>query len=292
MTGATGGHSATGPHSATGGHGGAGRALAPARVVPLAVLGSSGGRRLLERNLRVQRRQWWLILSGFVEPPLYLLSIGLGIGHLVGRLPGPGSTTVSYAAFAAPALLATSAMNGAVTEATFNFFYKLRFAKIYDSVLTTPLGAGDVAAGEIASALVRGTIYSAAFLGFMAALGEIRSPWGLLALPAAMLIGLAFAASGTAVTTWMRGWSDFDLVQLALLPMFLFSTTFYPLGTFPRWLQLVVEATPLYHGVALCRGLCLGEIGWGLLGHAAYLMVLGAAGAAVTSRRIGKLLLR
>ncbi len=92
----------------------------------------------------------------------------------------------------------------------------------------------------------------------MAGLGDIDSAWAVLALPAAVLVGFAFAAVGMAATTYMRGWTDFDLVQLVLLPLFLFSTTFYPLSIYPRWLQLVVECTPLYQGVSLIRALTLG----------------------------------
>ena len=112
-----------------------------------------------------------------------------------------------------------------------------------------------------------------------------------LALPAAVLIGFAFAAIGMAATTYMRGWTDFDLIQLVLLPMFLFSTTFYPLSTYPRWLQIVVECTPLYHGVALTRALNLGQVGVADIGHAAYLAAMGLVGVAVAGRRIRILLL-
>lgn len=125
----------------------------------------------------------------------------------------------------------------------------------------------------------------------MAGLGDAPSPWTPLALPAAVLIGFAFAAVGMAATTYMRGWTDFDLVQLVLLPMFLFSTTFYPLAVYPRWLQLLVECTPLFHGVSLIRGITLGQLDPALAGHAAYLAAMGTAGVAVAGRRIRVLLL-
>ena len=158
----------------------------------------------------------------------------------------------------APGLLAASAMNGAVYESTFNVYFKLKYAKIFDAMLATPVEATDVARGEITYALLRGAVYAAVFVVMMAALGDVDSAWAVLALPAAMLVGLAFAAVGMAATTYMRGWTDFDLVQLVLLPLFLFSTTFYPLSIYPRWLQLVVECTPLYQGVSLVRALTLG----------------------------------
>jgi lipooligosaccharide transport system permease protein len=262
-----------------------------ARVVPPAILGRGRARRLIERNLMVYRRAWMIIFSGFFEPLFYLLSIGVGIGKLVGPVTGPGGGPISFRAFVAPALLASSAMNGAVYDSTMNVYFKLKYAKTYDAVLATPLSVGDVALGEITWALLRGLMYSAVFIVVMAALGDVVSAWAVLALPAAVLIGFAFAV-GMAATTFLRSWTDFDFVQLAVLPMFLFSTTFYPLSTYPRWLQLVVECTPLYHGVALLRALCLGGVGPALLGHAAYLLVMGLIGLAVTSRRLAGLLLK
>src|SRR5207245_11794889 len=109
------------------------------------------------------------------------------------------------------------------------------------------------AVGEIVWALFLGVVYATAFLVVLAALGLVRSPWAVFALPAASLIGFAFAAVGMAGTSYMRSWQDFEFVQLAILPLFLFSATFYPLSTYPRGLQLVVQATPLYQGVALER---------------------------------------
>jgi lipooligosaccharide transport system permease protein len=263
-----------------------------ARVVPPAILGRGRARRLIERNLMVYRRAWMIIFSGFFEPLFYLLSIGVGIGKLVGPVTGPGGGPISFRAFVAPALLASSAMNGAVYDSTMNVYFKLKYAKTYDAVLATPLSVGDVALGEITWALLRGLMYSAVFIVVMAVLGDVVSAWAVLALPAAVLIGFAFAAVGMAATTFLRSWTDFDFVQLAVLPMFLFSTTFYPLSTYPRWLQLVVECTPLYHGVALLRALCLGGVGPALLGHAAYLLVMGLIGLAITSRRLAGLLLK
>lgn len=248
-------------------------------------------RRMVARNARVARRSWYVLASGLAEPVFYLLSIGIGIGKLVGGIRGPGGHVYSYSTYVAPALLAASAMNGAVYESTFNVFFKLKYAKVYDAVLATPMQAVDVARGEIATALSRGAIYSAVFVVMMAALGDVASGWAALALPAAVLIGFAFASAGMAATTYMRGWTDFDLVQLVLLPLFLFSTTFYPLSTYPRWLQVVVECTPLYHGVVLERSLTLGVVGWPVAGHALYLAVMGLVGVGVAGRRIRQLLL-
>lgn len=248
-------------------------------------------RRLLARNARAAAHYWWVPLSGLAEPVFYLLSIGIGIGKLVGGIEGPDHHIYRYAVYVAPALLAASAMNGAIYECTFNVYFKLKYAHVYDAILVTPLRAVDVARGEIATALVRGASYSTVFVVMMAALGDVVSPWAALAMPAALLIGFAFAAAAMAATTYMRGWTDFDLVNLVMLPMFLFSTTFYPLSTYPRWLQVVVECTPLYHGVVLERSITLGAVGPALIGHAAYLLLMGAVGVSVAGRRIRVLLL-
>jgi lipooligosaccharide transport system permease protein len=264
----------------------------PTRTPPLPLVGGRSWR-LVERNLLVYRRIWLIIVSGFFEPVFYLLSLGIGIGSLVGTVAGPDGQAIDYTAFVAPALLASSAMNGAVYDSTMNVFFKLKYAKTYDAMLATPLGPADIAVGEITWAQLRGTLYSASFLLVMLALGLIGSWWALLALPATILIGLAFAAVGMAATSFMRGWQDFEFVQLAILPMFLFSTTFFPLSVYPRPLQLLVQVTPLFHGIELIRPLTTGAgIGFGLLGHALYFVGMAALGLAVTARRLEKLLLK
>jgi lipooligosaccharide transport system permease protein len=267
-----------------------GRAVAVGITAPILFLPSRRALRLVERNMLVYRRGWIFIVSGFFEPFFYLLSLGVGLNKLVGPLY-IGTQLVHYTAFVAPGLLATSAMNGAVFDSTFNVFFKLKIAKTYDALLSTPLGVGDVAVGEITWALMRGSIYAAAFIVVMAALGLVLSPWTVLCFPAAMLTSFAFAATGMAATSYMRSWQDFDMVSLAILPLFLFSATFYPLTVYPGWLQLVVRCTPLYQSVSLVRSLDAGTFSWALAGHAAYLITLGLCGLAVTARRLGKLLL-
>ena len=262
------------------------------RTTPLPLAGSRAWL-LVERNLMVYRRIWLLIVSGFFEPVFYLFSLGIGIGALVGTVAGPDGQEIGYTAFVAPALLASSAMNGAVYDSTMNVFFKLKFAHTYDAMLATPLEPADIAVGEIAWAQLRGTLYSAAFLLVMLVMGLIGSWWAVLALPATMLIGLAFAAVGMACTSFMRSWQDFEFVQLAILPMFLFSTTFFPLSVYPRPLQWVVQVTPLYHGIELVRPLTTGAgVGLGLVGHALYFVALAAVGLTVTARRLERLLLK
>jgi lipooligosaccharide transport system permease protein len=246
---------------------------------------------LIERNLFVYRRQWTIIVSGFFEPLFYLGGIGYGLGRLVGDVAGPGGHPIPYAVFVAPALLATGAMNGAIAEATFNFFFKLRYNRTFQSILATPLGVRDVAVGEITWALVRGGLYALGFLGVLWALGLLASPWAILALPAALLLGFAAGAVGMAATSFMRTPQDFDLINLVTIPLFLFSATFYPLSTYPPVIQAIVAWTPLYQGVALIRGLTVGVVGPGMLVNVAYLLAMGAIGLWITSRRLGRVLL-
>ncbi len=264
------------------------------RILPYDAIAGLTGRRsraLVERNFMVYRRTWLTIVSGFFEPLFYLLSIGVGLGKLVPHISYAGAD-VRYTAFVAPALLASSAMNGAIFDSTFNIFWKMKYAKVYDAVLATPLGPFDVATGEISWALLRGAMYSTAFLVVMAGMGLLTSWWALLSLPFAVLEGLAFAAVGMGATTFMRSWQDFEWVTLAILPMFLFSATFYPLSTYPSAVGAVVRWTPLYQAVDVQRALVLGHLRLGLLANIGYLVAMGVVGVLVAGRRLGRLLLK
>ncbi len=260
------------------------------RALPVPA-GAGLSRMLVERNAMSVRRQWIPIVTGFLEPVFYLFSLGVGIGALVRTVTTDAGSIVSYPAFVAPALLAASAMNGAVMDSTFNVFFKLRYARLYDSVLATPMGPRDVAVGEISWALLRGGIYSSLFLLVALLAGVVQSWWAVLAVPAAVVIAFAFSAVGMFATTFMRSWVDFDYVTLAIQPMFLFSATFFPLATYPEGLAWLVRATPLYHGVALERALVLGEVAPGVLWHVGYLAVMGGLGVVGAARRIERLLL-
>jgi len=245
---------------------------------------------LFERNYLVHRRVWVIIFSGFFEPLFYLLSMGVGLGHFIGKVPGPNGELVSYAAFIAPALLATAAMNGAIYDSS-GVFWKMKYQKVYDAVLSTPVGPAEVAVGEASWALFRGLLYGIAFLVTVAAFGLVESAWGLLALPAALLVGFAFAGAGVAAATYMRTWQDFELLGVVQLPMFLFSATFYPITVYPTAVQWVVRCTPLYNAIALMRALMLGAVGWYQLVNLVYLLVMGAIGITIAGRRIDRLLL-
>jgi lipooligosaccharide transport system permease protein len=239
---------------------------------------------------RTSGAYWWLVVSGFAEPLLYLLAIGWGVGALVGDLTLPDGRVVPYLSFLAPALLATAAMNGAIAESTMNFFAKMKFSKLYDSVLNTPVTPVEIAFGELGWAMMRGAMYSGAFLVIMVAMDLTGPVRALLALPATLLVGFAFGALGMALATVMRSWQDFDYVGVVQFALFLFSGTFVPVHSYPDALQVVVYLTPLYHGVELIRaittGPMLGSHAWSVV----YLVTVTVIGLAVAARRMTRML--
>lgn len=245
-----------------------------------------------ERNFTALRSAYWLVLvSGFLEPVLYLFSIGVGVGALVGDLTLPGGQVVTYAAFVAPAMLASSAMSGALSETTFNFFGKMKFMKLYDGVIATPVQPFEIALGELAWAMIRGSLYSAAFLVIMVVADLTTAARAAAAFPAAVLVGFAFGALGMTVSTLMRSWQDFDLMGSAQFTLFLFSGTFVPAEAYPVALRWLVEVTPLYRSVHLIREICVGGSGGWLL-DVAYLVALTAGMLALASRRMSRMLYR
>jgi lipooligosaccharide transport system permease protein len=246
--------------------------------------------RMVERSAMVYRRSWLVLLSGFVEPLFYLLSVQVGFARLIGEID-LGGRSVGYAEFVAPALMAAAAMNGAIFDSTANVFYKLRHAKLYDAVLATPMGVADVAMGEISWAMLRGAMYSAAFVVVMWLLGLAASPWIVLAVPVCVLIGFAFAALGMAVTSYLRTWADFDYIPSVQVPLLLFSATFFPASQLGSW-AWAVNLSPLYHGVVLVRMAAFGDWAWSALAHIAVLLALAAFGLWITSRRLRALLLK
>jgi lipooligosaccharide transport system permease protein len=183
-------------------------------------------------------------------------------------------------------------MNGAIAESTFNVFFKLNYAKTYDAILATPLAPGDVALGEIGWAVIRSTMYALGFLVVILVLGLVRSPWAVLAVPAATLLAFAFAAVGMAATTFMRSWQDFDLINLVVLPLFLFSGTFFPISAYPEALRGVIMATPLWQGTDMIRAFVTGAVDPSILWHVAYLGLMGLLGLSVVARRLDRLLLK
>lgn len=247
---------------------------------------------LLERSfLALKTSSWMVVLSGFVEPVFYLMAFGFGIGELIGGVTD-GGEPISYAAYIAPALLATSAMNGAIYDSTWNVFFKMHFGKVYQSMLSTSLGSLDVALGEIGWALLRGLAYALGFMAVAVPLGLIPSLWGILAVPAAVLIAFGFASIGMAVTSYLSSFQQMNWINFLLMPMFMFSGTFYPLSVYPEWIQTIIQALPLWHAVELVRGLTLGNIDSSMLGHVAYFSVMIILGLIFTTKRLTALFMR
>jgi lipooligosaccharide transport system permease protein len=249
---------------------------------------------MVQRNLLVYKHGWMVIFSGFFEPLFYLLSLGLGLGAMVPDIEG-----VSYAAFVAPGLLAASCMNGAITDGFFNIFFKLHFRKTYDGILATPMAVPDVAFGEALWALTRGSIYAAAFLIVVLLMGTLLGPAillsasAVLAFPAAVLVAASFSAMALCITSFVRRVEQFDIVMgLVVMPMFLFSGTFFPVSRFPDPLEWVVQAVPLYHAVEMLRQLTTGAIQPSLAYHIAYLVLAGAAAFVVAMWRLERALIK
>ena len=246
---------------------------------------------LLRNWLSFKSSAWIAVISGFFEPVLYLLSFGYGIGELVGNI-STSTGEVSYAAYIAPGLLATSAMNGAMFDSTWNVFFKLNESRLYKAMLATSLGPLDVALGEIAWALMRGGIYATAFTVVLAGLGLVTSWWALLAVPAAIIVAFGFASFGMAITSYMKSHHQMNFFEIFLLPMFLFSGAFYPLTVFPGWVQAIIKALPLRQGIELVTKAMAGDFSIHLLVNVSYFVVMICVGLFFTTRRLNALFMK
>ena len=248
---------------------------------------------ILERSLvALKSSNWFPVVSGFLEPLLYLFSFGYGVGTLIGDILVSIGQVVSYAMFIAPGLLATSAMNGAIYDSTWNVYFKLHEGKIYHGMLATSLGPLDVALGEILTALIRGFAYAVGFMAVATPMGLIPSWWGVLAIPAAVLIAFGFASIGMAITSYFKSYQQMGLINISLLPIFLFSGSFYPLSVFPDWAQIIIKTLPLWHAIEMIRNLSLGIINFSLLGYVAYFLVMIVGGLFFTTKRLNALFMR
>jgi lipooligosaccharide transport system permease protein len=245
---------------------------------------------IVERNALAWRGLPLLFLSNILEPAFFLLSIGVGLGAMVGDVTLPSGTTVPFQVFVGAGMLASSAMFGPVFDTTFGFFVRLKYGKQFDGVLATPMTPLDVARGEVVWAVGRGVFYAACFELTMLVMGLIGSWWALLVVPTAGLISFAFASAGLAASTFMRSFVDFDWVNVALLPLFLFSTIFFPLSRYPESLQWVVQSTPLYQGVVIQRSLVIGEVNAWLVVPALYLALMGTVCLRIASGRMQAML--
>jgi lipooligosaccharide transport system permease protein len=246
--------------------------------------------------MTVYRRIWRSsVWSSVLGPLFYLGAMGLGLGTLVDK-HGPVATAslggVSYLAFVAPAILASGAMTAAMGEASYPVFGSLKWNKIYIAAQASPLRPGDIFRGHLMFMTMRIAMNAALVTVYMWAFGAIESAWAVFAWPAATLTGLAFAAPIAAWAVTIRSENSFAyLFRFGMMPLMLFSGTFFPLSQLPGWLRVLAYVTPLWHGVDLCRMLSLGDINLPrALIHIAYLAALSAfgiwAGARTYRRRL------
>ena len=251
--------------------------------------------RVLQRNLWVYRRTWrGSILGSFLTPLLYLTAMGVGVGSLVTAQGSAAFEGYEFVHFLGPGILAATCMQSAVFESTFPVLGKISWRRNYEAMLATPLGVPHLLAGELMWVAFRVLTISTVFLAMLTLFGIARYPLALLAVPAAILTGLAFSAVVIAFAATQRTGEGFSwLFRFVINPLFLFSGTFFPLSQLPDAVEWVAALTPLYHGVALVRGTVLSEpafLGpWPL--HVAYLLAFGGVGAYLAHRLLKRRLL-
>jgi lipooligosaccharide transport system permease protein len=233
------------------------------------------------------RRTWrGSIYTSFLSPVLYLGAMGIGLGKLVDAHGTARLGGVSYLAFLAPGLLAAVAMQSGIEESTYPVLGSVKWRRTYYAAAASPLRPADIFHGHLLFTIMRLVMNSAIFLVVMAAFGAITSPWVLATAPVAVLTGLAFAAPIEAWAITVSKDTSFALVfRFGMIPLFLFSGTFFPVTQLPAWIRPLAYATPLWHGVALCRSLSLGTATLGgTLVHVGYLAALAAVSIAVGNR--------
>ncbi len=233
------------------------------------------------------RRTWrGTIYSSVLNPLLYLGAIGIGLGTLVNKHGSAKLGGISYIAFLAPGLLAAAAMETGIGESTYPVLGSVKWRRTYYAAAATPLRPSDLFHGHLLFTALRLVMNCAVFLAVMAAFGAVKSQWALATLPVAVLTGLAFAAPIEAWAITVLKDTSFALIfRFGMIPLFLFSGTFFPVSQLPGWAQPIAYVTPLWHGVALCRSLSLGTASpGGALLHVGYLAVLAGAGIVIGNR--------
>ncbi len=234
------------------------------------------------------RRTWrGTIYSSVLMPVLYLGAMGLGLGTLVNQHGTASLGTVSYLVFLAPGLMAATAMQTAVGESLYPVFSAVKWQQTYQAAAATPLRPGDIFRGHLLFTTMRLTMNMIIFLAIMSLFGAVRSAWVVAAVPVAILTGLAFATPLDAfAVSQKKNDQAFNMIfRFGMIPLFLFSGTFFPVTQLPAWVRPLAYVTPLWHGVALCRALSLGTADLaGALGHVAYLAVVAGLGLAAGAR--------
>ena len=243
--------------------------------------------RVVEAGARVYRRTWrGSVISTFLNPALYLLAMGVGLGKLVDQGGGSSNLALPYLTFLAPGLLAATAMQTAAGDASFPVMAGIKWRKTYHATLATPIGVRDLVLGHLGWVTIRVAFVSVVYAAIMTAFGATSPRQAALSVPPAVLVGLAFAAAVTAYTARLKNEIGLsNLFRFGIVPLFLFSGTFFPIAQLPDWIEPLAYATPLFHGVSLCRGLALGipfEAPWAA--SVAYLAAWVAGGAWLSLR--------
>jgi lipooligosaccharide transport system permease protein len=221
----------------------------------------------------------------FLWPVLYLLAMGVGLGHLVdGHLAVAGGYRrlggVSYTDYVGPGVLVASAMQWGANESMYPVMGGLKWLKTYHAMLATPIETADIVRAHLAWVATRASVSASIFVGVLGVFGDVLSPLAVLAVPAAVLTAVAFAGLLTAFTATQSNDAGLTMIyRLGIVPLFLFSGTFFPISQLPGWLEVAARATPLYHAVSLSRAFVLGQsVGLDLAAHAAYLIVMALVG--------------
>lgn len=235
--------------------------------------------------LRYSRTWRGTLTTSILYPILYLLAMGIGLGHLVNsHLAHTGSTGrlggVGYVEFIAPGLIVSTAMQWGTNESMYPVMAGLKWVRTYYALIATPIEVRDIVHAHLAWVATRVAASTAIFLAVLACFGDVTSPYAALALPVAVLTAVAFAAPIAAFTATQDNDQALPLIyRLCIVPLFLFSGTFFPISLLPGFVQVACWITPLYHGVALARGLVLGRFSLlELCAHAAYLLAMALAG--------------
>jgi lipooligosaccharide transport system permease protein len=270
------------------------RPIAPQPIGARVLDALAGSARVLQRNLLVYRRTWRGSLFGsFLTPLLYLTAMGIGLSRLMANGGSSALGGVPYLDFLGPGILASSCMQTASFESTYPIMGKISWRRNYEAILATPMEVHHLLIGELSWIGFRMTTMATVFMVVLTLFGIPRSPLALLAIPAAVLTGLAFAAPIIAFSATRQNDSGFAaLFRFIINPLFLFSGTFFPVSRLPDAVEWVAAATPLYHGVALVRGAVLDSMPstWPL--HLAYLLVFLGATAYVAYRLLRRRLVK
>jgi len=252
---------------------------------------ASAALRVVEAHARVYRRTWrGSVISTFLSPVFYLLAMGIGLGSLVNRGAGSASVGVPYLTYLAPGLLAATAMQTGAGDGSWPVMAGIKWTKTYFATLATPVRISDLVVGHLGWVGVRMVFVSTVFVAVMAVFGAVPLGVGLLAVVPAALTGLAFAAPVSAYAAWLNddhGLSN--LFRFGIVPMFLFSGTFFPITQLPGWMQPIAYAIPLWHGVELTRATALGiPTTFSPVVHVAYLLAWIVGGSLVGFRTFAK----